>query len=47
MNSGRSGKVIHPFKTVVLNLWVETPLKGCIPDIYLTIYNSSKILVMK
>lgn len=34
-------------KAVVLNMWVATPLGGLISDIYVTIYHSSKITVMK
>lgn len=35
------------FKPTVLNLWVSTLLGGCISDIYIMIFNSSKITARK
>jgi hypothetical protein len=44
--------VVTCVKTVVLNMWVVTPLEvayqiSYISNIYIIIYNSSKITVMK
>lgn len=33
-------------KTAVLNLWMETPLGAHASDIYITVHNGSKIIVM-